>query len=54
MAQELNRTELSFGWKFKQTDTTGDDIWYDVARVPSVIHLDLLNHKKYVEEIPDR
>jgi hypothetical protein len=50
MAQKLNRIELSSGWKFKQTDATGDDIWSTVAKVPSVVHLDLLEHKKHVEE----
>ncbi|TPX07951.1 uncharacterized protein E0L32_010406 [Thyridium curvatum] len=39
---------LSSGWEFKQSDS-GDDQWLPVARVPSVVHLDLLDNGK----IPD-
>ncbi|OAQ65104.1 beta-mannosidase [Pochonia chlamydosporia 170] len=47
MAVAAQRTELSSGWSFKQTDT-GDE-WLPVTKVPSVCHLDLIANKK----IPD-
>ncbi|KAJ0413362.1 beta-mannosidase B [Aspergillus carlsbadensis] len=42
------RTTLEAGWSFKRTDE-GDDTWAPVARVPTVVHMDLLDNKK----IPD-
>lgn len=36
---------LESGWQFKQTDT---DEWLPVARVPTNVHLDLINNKRSV------
>lgn len=44
MAQPSKSQPLTSGWSFKQTDT---DEWLSVARVPTNVHLDLLNHEKY-------
>ncbi|KAF2011012.1 glycoside hydrolase family 2 protein [Aaosphaeria arxii CBS 175.79] len=49
MAQALNVHELSEGWSFKQADDTAADAWLSVARVPTNVHLDLIDHGK----IPD-
>lgn len=43
MAQALEAKELVTGWSFKQTDA---DEWLSVKRVPTNVHLDLLDHKK--------
>lgn len=37
---------LGHGWEFKSSDEA-DDAWLPVAKVPTVVHLDLLDHKKY-------
>ena len=37
--------ELERGWEFKQTNT---DEWMPVARVPTNVHLDLIDNQKYV------
>lgn len=39
--------DLATGWRFRRTDE-GDDAWMPVEKVPSVVHLDLINNKKYV------
>lgn len=44
MAQAFQSQRLSSGWSFKQTDT---EDWLPVARVPTNVHLDLLDHDKY-------
>lgn len=36
--------ELRKGWEFKQAD--GEE-WLPVARVPTNVHLDLMDNKKY-------
>jgi len=36
---------LETGWQFKQTDS---DEWLPVARVPTNVHLDLIDNKKSV------
>lgn len=36
--------ELSQNWQFKQADT---EEWLPVARVPTNVHLDLIDTKKY-------
>lgn len=46
MVQPLESKKLTSGWSFKQTDT---DEWLSVARVPTNVHLDLLDHDKYGE-----
>ncbi|CAK7219173.1 hypothetical protein SBRCBS47491_003756 [Sporothrix bragantina] len=45
----LLKQDLSAGWEFKLTDDASPDAWLPVARVPSVVHMDLLAHRK----IPD-
>ncbi|KAF2194519.1 glycoside hydrolase family 2 protein [Zopfia rhizophila CBS 207.26] len=49
MAQALAVHHLTDGWSFKQTDDAGDDAWLPVARVPTNVHLDLIDNGK----IPD-
>ncbi|KAK6433546.1 hypothetical protein LTR95_010270, partial [Oleoguttula sp. CCFEE 5521] len=46
MAAAALSQELTTGWTFRQTD--GDDEWLSVARVPTNVHLDLLDHKQQV------
>ncbi|XXH00713.1 hypothetical protein Hte_007063 [Hypoxylon texense] len=41
--------ELRAGWEFKQTEDPSPDAWLPVAKVPSVVHIDLLDNNK----IPD-
>ncbi|KAK7414438.1 hypothetical protein QQX98_006717 [Neonectria punicea] len=48
MAATASRTTLETGWSFKRTDQ-GDDTWAPVAKVPTVVHMDLLDNDK----IPD-
>lgn len=38
------RIELSHGWTVKQSDSSER---LSVKKVPTQIHMDLLNHKKY-------
>lgn len=45
MVAAAERTALEKGWSFKRTDQ-GDDAWASVAKVPTVVHLDLLDNKK--------
>lgn len=47
MADLVVTHELTTGWSFKQTDDDGSDAWMTVQHVPTVVHLDLLEHKKY-------
>ncbi|OQO05896.1 hypothetical protein B0A48_09992 [Cryoendolithus antarcticus] len=42
MATATSSQELTAGWSFRQTDT--EDEWLRVTRVPTNVHLDLLNH----------
>ncbi|KAL2828378.1 beta-mannosidase B [Aspergillus pseudoustus] len=42
------RTTLESGWSFRQADRV-DDEWAPVARVPTIVHMDLLDNNK----IPD-
>jgi len=39
---------LTNGWSFKQADDASDDAWLSVKRVPTNVHLDLIEHAKYV------
>lgn len=41
-------TELSTGWKCKRTDDAAENAWMPVSRVPTTIHLDLMENDKYV------
>jgi beta-mannosidase len=38
---------LSSGWEFKLTEETQPDSWLPVAKVPTTVHIDLLDNKKY-------
>jgi beta-mannosidase len=38
------RQELSSGWKFKETGDSSDKAWLPVAKVPTVVHLDLIEN----------
>lgn len=45
MAAPMDSHELSTGWEFKQA---GTDEWMPVRRVPTNVHLDLMDNKKYI------
>jgi beta-mannosidase len=47
-AQALHIDKLSEGWTFKQADNTTKDAWMPVKKVPTNVHLDLMNNGKYV------
>jgi beta-mannosidase len=48
MPQALAAHHLTEGWTFKQADDTREDAWLPVARVPTNVHLDLIDNGKYV------
>jgi len=48
-AQALVVHRLTDGWSFKQADDEAKDAWMTVKRVPTNVHLDLIEHGK----IPD-
>jgi beta-mannosidase len=48
MAAKFNSIELSTGWTFKQADDSSADAWLPVQKVPTNVHLDLLDNKKQV------
>jgi beta-mannosidase len=39
----MTAQELTKGWEFKQTDS---EEWLPVARVPTNVHLDLMDNQK--------
>lgn len=39
--------ELSTGWEFKLADDNSPGSWLPVAKVPTVVHLDLMANNKY-------
>jgi beta-mannosidase len=39
---------LSEGWTFRQSDDTAKDAWMPVKKVPTNVHLDLMDNGKYV------
>lgn len=43
MTKVMSVQELTKGWSFKQSDT---EEWLSVEKVPTNVHLDLMNHKK--------
>jgi hypothetical protein len=49
-SQSLSSITLTEGWQFKQTDNVAEDAWLSVERVPTNIHLDLIEHGKYVSK----
>lgn len=48
MAQALVVHQLNSGWLFKKTDDVSDDAWLPVARVPTNVHLDLMDNNVYI------
>ena len=46
--QFLSCHQLSEGWLFKQADDVTEDAWMPVKRVPTNVHLDLMEAGKYV------
>jgi beta-mannosidase len=47
-AEALSVHVLSEGWTFKQADDTAKDAWMPVKKVPTNVHLDLMDNDKYV------
>jgi beta-mannosidase len=47
-AKALRVDQLFEGWTFKQTDDTTKDAWMPVKKVPTNVHLDLMDNGKYV------
>lgn len=45
--QDLSVHVLSKGWTFKQSDDAAKDAWMPVKKVPTNVHLDLMDHNKY-------
>ena len=39
--------EINSGWTFKQTDSSDPGAWMPVKTVPSTVHQDLIDNKKY-------
>jgi len=48
-AQALSVHVLSEGWYFKQGDDSAKDAWMPVKKVPTNVHLDLMENEKYVQ-----
>lgn len=48
MAQPASVFLLTDGWSFRQADAAADDAWLPVQRVPTNVHLDLIDRAKYV------
>ena len=46
-ALKCTSIELSKGWAFKQTDNSDPNAWLPVKKVPSTVHQDLIDNKKY-------
>ena len=40
--------ELNSGWSFRQTDSNEKDDWLPVKKIPSEVHLDLIDNKRYM------
>jgi beta-mannosidase len=45
-SQALEVHCLTDGWTFKQADDTAQDDWMSVKKVPTNVHLDLIDHGK--------
>lgn len=45
-AQALSSAALSEGWQFKQADDADENAWLSVKKVPTNVHLDLIEHGK--------
>jgi beta-mannosidase len=48
MARATSVRGLMDGWTFKQADDTSENAWMPVKRVPTNVHLDLIDNTKYV------
>jgi hypothetical protein len=46
MSKIRTSQSLESGWSFRQTDRQDD--WLDVKKVPTNVHLDLMDHKLYI------
>ena len=44
----LKVIDLSEGWSFKQAEDIGENSWSPIKKVPSTVHQDLIDNKKYV------
>jgi len=44
----ISKKELSTGWKLKESGDSSEDAWMPVSKVPTVVHLDLMENGKYV------
>lgn len=51
MLTALTVHSLTDGWSFKQADEDGKDAWMPVKRVPTNVHLDLIDNGKYVYHV---
>ena len=49
MAKTLVANDLTSSWSFKQSDDLCHDAWLPVARVPSVVHQDLMDNQRFVD-----
>jgi beta-mannosidase len=47
-AQALCVKQLTDGWTFRQADDTAENAWMSVRKVPTNVHLDLMDNGKYV------
>lgn len=47
MSASFSSETLSTGWEFKLTEETTSESWLPVTKVPTTVHLDLLDNKKY-------
>jgi hypothetical protein len=47
MALKCTSIELSEGWTFKQADNPDPNAWLPVKEVPSTVHQDLIDNKRY-------
>ena len=50
---KCSSTELSSGWAFKQTDNSDPNAWLPVKKIPSTVHQDLIDNKKYASKAAD-
>lgn len=45
MSKIRSSQSLESGWSFRQTDRQDD--WLSVKKVPTNVHLDLMDHRRY-------
>jgi len=48
MAKAMSTHHLTSNWTFKQSDDTSENVWLPVKRVPTNVHLDLIDNGRYV------